>query len=81
MIKDIEKFPSDFEGFRLRDWNSLTHAYVEIVNARTVEKSPVGCPERSQRRIRSESLRQEVASGSGRCRTVRVNIARIHYLH
>ena len=81
VIKDVEEFATELESPRLRDLNPFGHAYIEIVDTWAVEEPAVGRPECSKRGVRGECLRQKIASGPRRCRTILIHFARIHDLH
>ena len=87
MIEDVEEFTTELESSRFRDLNPLGHAYVEIIDARAMEKSPVGRSECSKRGVMGECLRQEIASGSGagscriKGRAILIHFAWIYDVH
>jgi len=63
MVEDVEKLHAQIEGKVLLDHRVLRYTEVRIVEARTVEETPVGGPERAKRTVLDESASGRNAGG------------------
>ena len=71
VVEDVEEFGTNLERHGFLNGNYLRDSKVGVVEARTMEESPIRCPEKAAIRT-SQNPRHISALGSGKCALVEI---------
>src|SRR5215469_3259279 len=70
MVKYVEEFSTNLESFHFGDGNSFAYSEIGVIDARSMEKSVVGCTEGST--IWAPNARDVSTTGRGECAGVKI---------